>query len=381
MPVLTAADRRAVDKKVALFSILLVLYSICLGQNSVLNPRPFRVEELKYKGTRVELVGNEIEVVDPLVYWEGTPRATCTIFADREGRDTVSLGVCQVQGRPSDQNIITRFSLPREGIFYVVRIIEGRGVDRRIHRYGAYWIVEARWPVLNPEINRHYYYGQSAYFDFAAGHSNYTLYSYELLNSSSLLLSGQGTVVPIDTVWKMSLRYLERPITIRALYNGTPFRFRNPRTSGVDSSVWRFTIRKPALLEILTAWNEAADFSDKKARGSTDSLSTLDANMTMAFLNPAEFRFAYVTRTPTGIIVTPPEPKGAPSVTCSAPEAFMESNWVKDELWGILHLIPNHDYLRRYSSRRPAEVTVTISFQDQFNVQTKSFTARVFSSK
>jgi len=382
MPVLATNSKTALLWSAGVAAILLVPCSTCSGQNPAPSPKTLRVEELKYKGTRAVIVGDEIEVIDPLVYWEGTPRASFAIFADPECRQTISTGVCQVQGRPPDQSVSARFSLPKDGRFYFVRIIEGRGVDNRTHRYGAYWVVEARWPVLSPKIERVYHYGQYAYFNFAAGHSNYDAYSYELLNSSTPLFAGQGSVVSIDSVWRMSTRNLDRPITLRALHNGKPFLFKNLNTGKVDSSVWEFTVRKPTDPEVLTAWTESNYFSDAKSRGLTDSLSLLDANARPAFLSPTEFRFAYTTPTKVGVIVTSPEPRGSPTIDISVPEAFKEPTWGHDHRWWVLQLTPNHDYLRRYSSRRPLEVKITISFEDQFNTQTtKSFTTQLFSSR
>jgi hypothetical protein len=340
------------------------------------------LERLDYRGTINELVGNEIELIDPLSYWQGNPQASLQIYADSAGRDLIETKICKVEGNSPSQLVSAKFALPQEGRFYVLRIVRGRGLDQREHRYGAYWIVQARWPVLSPKIERVYHYGQYAYFNFAAGHSNYDAYSYELLNSSTPLFAGQGSVVSIDSVWRMSPRNRDRPITLRALHNGKPFLFKNLNTGKVDSSVWEFTVRKPTDPEVLTAWTESNYFSDAKSRGLTDSLSLLDANTRSAFLSPTEFRFAYTTRTRVGVIVTSPQPRGSPTIDISVPEAFKEPTWGHDDWWLVLQLTPNHDYLRRYSSRRPLEVKITISFEDQFNTQTtKSFTTQLFSSR
>jgi hypothetical protein len=380
MPVLATNSKTALLWSAGVAAILLVPCSTCSGQNPAPSPKTLHVEELKYKGTRAVIVGDEIEVIDPLVYWEGTPRASFAIFADPECRQTIDTGVCQVQGRPPDQSVSARFSLPKDGRFYVVRIIEGRGVDNRTHRYGAYWVVEARWPILVPKIDTSYSYGQYAYFNFAAGHSNYDLYSYEVNVDSTPLFWGKGSVVPIDSVWRLGLDKLDRRITLRGLYNGNVFHFMNQNSGALESSLWHFIVRKPSAVETITLWQKTKKFYNLKERGVTDSLARIDVNMNGTFLQPCTFRFIRISPSTGGYVLTAPL-VGKGSITSSIPDLFVSESWKEEGYWQVLRLTPNDDLLRRHTVYDPLEVEITISFTDQFGSYSESFAAQLYSSR
>lgn len=294
-------------------------------------------------------------------------------------------GAASVTGRGAKQIAVTALRIDTSGTFAVVRRIDGVGANDGLrHRYGFYWLVNARWPVIASEPDSVYYYGESAVFSFAAGHMDQRAYAYSVLKDGSVVMKGDGALVPIERLWRGKLGGLGE-FQIRGTYHGETFQYadsagRNPRVS-----VWNVRIEVPPQREVLTLWWDSTEYTERKARGPVQSM---DLEGESSFLGPLQFRFAASGPFYEGLYLIPARISNIDVI--ASPSEFLPADRVRavrtyaesGGLWQVIEIHPSELFLERTPADAPAEVSLRVIITDEFGrITRKTYKSLVYSSR
>jgi hypothetical protein len=331
------------------------------------------------------VVGAPVFVVDHLRNWNANFNALryrVTLFRDEKFRQPVKEWKWtrdrNYVNNPGDFNVRILDTLPEAGRFYLERVARGPDERGMMDEASTYWIIDAHWPYLAASPAREIVYGQTAFLNFAAGHGNYTDYSYRVRRASddAVILEGKGPAVGVDTLWRLDEDRQDTAYIVEGLYDGRLFRYRDVAADSIELSRWRVSVAIPLSPASVTLWTAAPKPSDK--------LNLLDMAPQEGWLTSRQFRFIF--ETPIGASSVYVRPRTSRQIVRSVPEDFLVAGnpavWTNLGDWRIVTLNVNPLYLRDKSSRRPGTVLVTIEFLDQWGQQFRqTYSARVFSSE
>jgi hypothetical protein len=294
-------------------------------------------------------------------------------------------GVASVTGRGAKQIAVTKLRIDTAGTFAIVRRIDGVGANDGLrHRYGFYWVVTARWPVIASEPDSVYYYGENAVFSFGAGHMDQRAYAYSVLKDGSVVMSGDGPLVPIEKLWRGKLGGLGE-FQIRGTYHGETFLYADSAGRNPRPSVWNVRIDVPPQRELLTLWWDSTEYMERKARG---PVQPLDLDGESSFLGPLQFRFAASGPFYEGLYLIPARISAVDVI--ASPAEFLPIDRARafrtyaesGGLWQVIELHPSELFLERTPADAPAEVSLRMIITDEFGrITRKTYKSLVYSSR
>ncbi len=331
------------------------------------------------------IVGTPLSVKDRLRSWSpnfANLRYQVAVFRDGAFREQVS--PCKWErdknyvSDPGAFNIKIIDTLPEAGRFYLRRIARGPDEIGEYQEASSYWVLNAHWPSLPADPQTAFVYGQSAILNFAAGHLNYTNYSYRVLRSSDgvQVLAGPGPVVQIDSLWKIDEAEQDTAYVVEGFYAGRPFLYRNIALDTIEQSRWHVSVSVPALPAAVTLWVSAPKAGDR--------LNLLDVALQSGWLTSRMFRFIFETPVGTSSIYV--RPRTTRQTIRSSPEEFLvpgnPATWANVGDWRVATINVNPAFLRGYSAKSPATVSLIVEFRDQWGQQFRqTYAAKIFSSE
>ncbi len=334
-------------------------------------------------GERRVLVGETVTETTSVATWHN-PRVSIDVY-DRGFSRRLGSGSAEVSGRGQSRIAVTSYRLDSAGSFAILRKIDGLGSnDGARHRYGFYWGVDAHWPVVAAPPDSVYYYGENALFSFAAGHMDQRAYSYEVVHDGEVVLRGEGSVIPIEPLWRARLSGMGE-FQLRGYYRGSPFIFTDSSGSERRESIWSVRVEVPAQRELVSLWYDSSQYEALRSAGTPPAL---DMHQSSAFLNPLQFRFAVSGPFYEGLYLLP---AGISRVEATSdPPGFLPPDPTRstrvqterDGLWHVIELQPVELFLERCPPDAPVEVTLRLRVQDEFGrITLRTFKSRIFSSR
>ncbi|MBX2991912.1 MAG: hypothetical protein KF749_12205 [Bacteroidetes bacterium] len=347
--------------------------------------REFNLTLLVHRDTISALAGEYVTLSDPEWDWRTPP--TCTILVYRRDRtirpDDQMCNTLYGVNSNNNYTVYSRVRFDTADTLTVLRILEGQGRDRRMYRYGDEWQIHVRWPSLHSLVNREYWYGESAVFSFAAGHEDYSGYSYDIESRNRVLYSEQGSTIRIERIWRtLPPAELNSTITIKGKHKGKTFKYFDPATKQVSESVWNIELKSPSRIEDVALWAVDSTYDRLKAANRMDLLPPIPLNINQeGKYNPREFRFSSYAVSRMSFFMFMPDVWDV-TVT-SAPSQFLSRvEWRADDPWRVLVIVPNEDFLRDRSVRNAPEVSLRIRFRDQFGTSfSRVYKARVYQAQ
>jgi hypothetical protein len=365
-------------------SVLLLLVPACLcGQE----PDGSQVLGLDFPpqktGEQRALVGEVLTDTTSLSTWV-RPDVTVKVYDPAFTRET-GVGKAHVLGTGTRQLAVSTVQLDSAGTYYVLKRIAGIGRNDGVrHRYGFYRIVTVRWPVIVAEPDSIYYYGENAFFSFAAGHADPRGYSYEVFRDGEVMLAGDGPVFGIERIWRARLAGLGT-FVLRGYYHGRTFLYADSTGINRRESVWQVRVEVPSQREVLTLWHDSTTYGEMDRQGRAPRL---DLSHESGFLGPLQFRFAASGPFYEGLYLIP---VGITRVDVSAvPAEFLPRDgargvsWHRERngLWHIIEVQPAANVLERWSPDNPAVVTLRLRITDEFGLVTsRTYKSRVYSTR
>ncbi len=331
------------------------------------------------------IVGTPVTAKDRLRSWSSSFNALwyqVSVFRDPSFQDQVSTSTWErdksYQSDPGAYNIIIVDTLHDAGKFYLRRVARGPDEIGEFQEASAYWILNVHWPSLATTPRTAFVFGQSAVLNFAAGHLNYANYGYRVSRASDgvQVFSGTGSVVRIDSLWGIDEDLQDTAYVVEGLYAGSPFRYRNESTDVIEQSSWHISVAIPAVPTGVSLWVPAAKPGDR--------LNLLDVSPQIGWLTSRQFRFIFETPIGTSSIYV--RPRTTQQIVRSTPQEFLlpgnPVTWTNVGDWRIATINVNPAFLRGYSAKTPATVSLTIEFRDQWGQQFRqAYAAKVFSSE
>lgn len=266
---------------------------------------------------------------------------------------------------------VIRESFPDTGIFYVRRTFSAGSETGKSVRETTYWKVHVGLPHLidKLEILPVYYYSEHRSINFATHeYSDARSYSYQI-ELSGVTLHGNGSTVPLDSLLNdLRTAANNTQVVVRGFYEGKPFRYRNPPTNRIDSTVWRFIVSPPKL-EILTPWARSDKFDPEE--------HMFDMRRRFDF-GPTQIRFVLTKQTGTSWLQVPLVPQRLEIFTKVLDGAgtghlvggLLQSNRpyvaLPSNFWYIVELQPDSLFLASIPRDRYVKVELTITGIDQF---------------
>lgn len=334
-------------------------------------------------GDRHMLVGEALVETTSVATWI---RPAVTIHAYDSGfRRRVSTGTALVTGRGAKQIAVTSVRFDSAGTFAVLRRIDGTGANDGLrHRYGFYWMVTVRWPVIASEPDSVYYYGESAVFSFAAGHVDPRAYSYAVLKDGEVVMRGDGALVPLEQLWRGKLGGLGE-FQVRGFYRGEPFLYADSAGTNPRTSVWGVRIEVPPQREVLTLWWDSTRYAERAVNG---RMIPLDLAAETSFLGPLQFRFAASGPFYEGLYLIPARISSID--VAASPAEFLPADRSRawrtypepGGLWQVIELTPSELFLERTPADAPALVVLRLTITDEFGRMTRrTYKSLVYSSR
>ena len=334
-------------------------------------------------GDRQMLVGEALVESTSVATWV-RPSVSIEIYDPGFTRKITS-GTAVVSGQGSRRVAVTSVRFDSAGTFAVVRRIDGVGANDGLrHRYGFYWLVTVRWPVIASEPDSTYYYGENAFFSFAAGHADQRGYAFSVLKDGEAVITGDGAVVPIEKLWRGKLSGLG-DFQVRGTYHGEQFSYADSTGDNPRPSVWNVRIEVPPQRELLTLWWDSTEYAKKQAAG---ALRPLDLSEQSAFLSPVQFRFAASGPFYEGLYLIPARISRVEIV--ATPAEFLPADLTRGwrtfaesrGLWHVIELRPSELFLERTPADAPAEVTLRLTITDEFGrITRRTYKSLVYSSR
>lgn len=334
-------------------------------------------------GDRHMLAGEALIETTSVAAWRN-PAVTFEVY-DVNFTRKIKSGTVAISGQGSRRVAATAVRLDSAGVYAVVRRIEGVGaVDGIRHRYGFFWLVNVRWPVIASDPDSIYYYGENASFSFAAGHADQKGYAYTVLKDGEVVLSNDGAVVPIEKLWRGRLNDLG-DFQVRGFYRGDMFRFADSTGRNPRSSQWTVRIEIPPEREVLSLWIDSLEFARRKAAG---TLVPIDLAARTAFLTPLQFRFAASGPFYEGLYLIPARISSV-EIVASPPE-FLSGGIARPwkistaagGLWSVIEIQPSALFFERTPFDAPMEVTLRLRIVDEFGTITRrTYRSAVYSSR
>ncbi len=364
---------------------LAVLCSTALALVLVMEQSPAQKSRPVFQDSIDVIVGTPVTVKDRLRSWSssfGTLRYQVAIFRDPNFRDQVSTSTWERDksylSDPGAYNIKIVDTLESAGKFYLRRVARGPDEIGEQQEATAYWVLNAHWPSLATTPHTAFVFGQSAIVNFAAGHLNYANYGYRVSRSSDMtpVLSGAGSVVRIDSLWGIDEDLQDTAYVVEGLYAGKTFNYRNESTDSIETSSWRLSVSIPSTPANVSLWVPAAKPGDR--------LNLLDVSLQTGWLTSRQFRFIFETPVGTSSIYV--RPRTTQQIVRSIPEEFLlpgnPATWTNMGDWRIATINVNPAFLRGYSAKTPATVSLNVEFRDQWGRQFRqTYAAKVFSSE
>ncbi len=334
-------------------------------------------------GEQRALVGEVLTDTTSLSTWV-RPEVTVKVYDPAFERET-GAGKARVLGSGTRQVAVSAVQFDSAGTYYVLKRIAGIGRNDGVrHRYGFYKVVTARWPVIVAEPDSLYYYGENAFFSFAAGHADQRGYSYEVLRDGEVLLAGDGPLFGIEKIWRARLAGLGA-FVLKGYYHGRPFLYADSTGTKRRESVWQVRVEVPGQREVLTLWHDSTAYAELDRQGRTPRL---DLSHVSGFLGPLQFRFAASGPFYEGLYLIP---VGITRVEVSStPAEFLPRegsrgvSWRRERngLWHIIEVQPAANVLERWSPDNPAEVTLRLRITDEFGLVTsRTYKSRVYTTR
>jgi hypothetical protein len=334
-------------------------------------------------GDRHLLVGEALVESTSVATWV-RPTVTVDVY-DANFTRKIASGTAAVTGQGVRRTAVTSIRLDSAGTFVVVRKIDGVGANDGVrHKYGFYWQVSVRWPVIASEPDSIYYYGENAFFSFAAGHADQRGYAFSVLKDGEAILTGDGAVVPIEKLWRGKLSGLG-DFQIRGSYRGERFQYADSTGRNPRMSVWNVRIEVPPQREVLTLWWDSTEYAKKKAAGTVRALDLAEQS---SFLGPLQFRFAASGPFYEGLYLIPA--RISRIEIAATPAEFLPTGLVQGwrtyaesrGLWHVIELHPSDLFLERTPADAPVEVTLRMTITDEFGrITRRTYKSLVYSSR
>ncbi len=334
-------------------------------------------------GDRHMLVGEALIESTSVATWV-RPTVSVDIYDPAFTRKLAS-GTAVVSGQGSRRIAVTSIRFDSAGTYAVVRRIDGVGANDGLrHRYGFYWLVTVRWPVIASEPDSTYYYGENAFFSFAAGHADQRGYAFSVLKDGEAAITGEGAVVPIEKLWRGKLSGLG-DFQVRGTYHGEPFSYADSTGRNPRPSVWNVRIEVPPQREVLTLWWDSTEYVKRQAAG---VLRPLDLSGQSSFLSPLQFRFAASGPFYEGLYLIPARVSRVEIV--SSPPEFLPADITRGwrtyaesrGLWHVIEIRPSELFLERTPADAPVEVTLRLTITDEFGrITRRTYKSLVYSSR
>jgi len=353
------------------------LIMTCVPFVVVFSPSPsFGQKAPDFKDTLKVTAGTSFTIRDLIFNWSQDPtRLSCRVEIDPKfpegSKDAGKCSIIKVSAAKPGvylTRIVARLEKP--GVYYLIRTVVGPGLlTDRIDTVSYYWVIHAVYPVLNPNLDSTYYFGEPGYFDFGTGHDTLGSFSYEVVDENSVVvLKGRGSVVSLDSITGVE-KHVGRTFTIRGLREGQVFRYQDALTSRIDSSVWQFRLLKPqTLTQFASAWAE----EDEPER------------RPILFIDPSRdpftcrFRFIYYSEKKNSFILKTPAISNLR--VQSKPPDFLSNpafNLRPTSLGAIVEVKPNLPFLQSLPGGQARLVEIEMEFDTQFEHLSKKFRAFV----
>lgn len=334
-------------------------------------------------GDRQMLVGEALVESTSVATWV-RPAVSIEIY-DPGFTRRIATGTAVVSGQGSRRVAVTSVRFDSAGTYAVVRRIDGVGANDGLrHRYGFYWLVTVRWPVIASEPDSTYYYGENAFFSFAAGHADQRGYAFSVLKDGEAVIAGEGAVVPIEKLWRGKLSGLG-DFQVRGTYHGAPFSYADSTGRNPRPSVWNVRIEVPPQRELLSLWWDSTEYARRQAAG---GLRPLDLSEQSSFLSPLQFRFAASGPFYEGLYLIPARISRVEIV--SSPAEFLPADLTRGwrtfaesrGLWHVIEIQPSELFLERTPADAPVEVTLRMAITDEFGrITRRTYKSLVYSSR
>lgn len=258
-------------------------------------------------------------------------------------------------GRGTTVWLVLHDMIENPGKYYIKVSIRASGELGALNK-DVYYLVNCYIPRMAAPINlrKTYFFSESETFSFATvDYTDPNAYSYEVVDGSTAVLRGVGPVVKLDTILN-DINNFGKQLTIKGLYQGKEFSYKNPQSGEVEKSTWQFAIEKPTLDE----------FNGWSSKDNDDWLISVYNSFSKQFL------FVYLGMKPNGFVVVRPEARGL-RVT-SEPENFITgANQRKQGSFLYIDLLINEEFLNNMAVGSDEKVKITIQFTTQFGEKVK----------
>jgi hypothetical protein len=235
--------------------------------------------------------------------------------------------------------------------------VEGWEVYGNKIKYIDYWKIIPQYATLEPKLDPFYYYSEKGFFNFAAsGLGDYSLYSYKFEVEGKDVYSDSGRPIVILDGLTNKLEYLNKTITIKGFYHGREFRYYNPTTKNIETSIWSVLVKAPpsTSMQYYGPW---ADVSLEKNR------IVLNMEGESEF---KKFRFSYIVKKNNSYLIIPPTIDNL--TVRSDPADFLGiSRSYLNDIWSVIEIEPDATFLQKLTPL--TNVTLIIEFTDQFNIK------------
>lgn len=257
--------------------------------------------------------------------------------------------------------------IEEKGIYYIRTTVRYRDEKNMRGSYTDIYKVTVEYPVLASlnQIDATYFFGEKATFSFATReYTDYRKYSYKIkLENGTVVDSGSGPIINFDRFF-LTPANVDKKYVIEGLYGGKTFKFVNPRNNQIEESVWTFYLSKPQGISEINAWATEADWEKSKVWyiGIENSFSAM-------------FQFMYTSQKGNSFITVTPEARNL-SVTCDPPQLLKDYSARPSGGWLFVEMNYNKEWVR--TLKNDVDVTITISFQTQFERVVRTYRATIF---
>jgi|YNPMSStandDraft_2_1061718.scaffolds.fasta_scaffold00033_6 hypothetical protein len=257
--------------------------------------------------------------------------------------------------------------IEEKGVYFIKTTVKYRDEKNNRGSYSDLYKVIINYPTfasLN-KIDPTYYYGEKGTFSFATReYSDYQKYSYRIkLENGTVVDSGSGPIINFDRFF-MNPANVGKKYIIEGLYGGKTFKFIDPKTNDIIESIWNFFLSKPQGISEINAWATEADWEKAKVWyiGIDNSFSSM-------------FQFMYTSQKGNNYITVTPDARNL-SVTCDPPQLLKDYSARPSGGWLFIEMNFNKEWVK--TLKNDTDVTITISFQTQFERIVRTYRATIF---
>jgi hypothetical protein len=297
----------------------------------------------------------------------------------------------QHKGKDNQGNydLIAAFSIDNGGTYFLAMNIRGKSINagEGVVRGQIVWKINVHWPQISLVPKPRYSYGELAYVNFSAGHQDYSGYSYRVSRGSTgeVLFHGNGSVIPIDSIWRIDSLMIDSTFVVEGLYRNKPFSFVRSAGAMTQETKWTVVMQKPGSLSHVSLWTQEGKFveQEKKVKQSS-KLPRVDMALHDGWIHSRLFRFTFESDLGEGNVVMT-NPMAFNIQVKSEPPGFLMQNrfsFAIDRVWSVIEIKPSPDFLRGLTPALLQKVVIDISFTDKFgNPNRYRFKTQVFSSE